>query len=40
MIDKACKVFQEMLVELCPDLLGYGVIAKGWENDFRKQLEE
>lgn len=39
-INKACKVFQEMLVELCPELLGYGAIAKGWENDFRKQLEE
>lgn len=40
MIDKACKVFQEMLVKLCPELLGYGAIAKGLENDFRKQLEE
>ena len=37
---KACKVFQEMLVELCPELLGYGAIAVRWENDFRKQLEE
>lgn len=40
MIDKACKVFQEMLVELCPELLGYGAIAVGWENEFRKRLEE
>ena len=39
-INKACKVFQEMLIELCPELLGYGVIAVGWENDFRKRLEE
>ena len=37
---KACKVFQEMLVELCPELLGYGAIAVGWENDFKKRLEE
>lgn len=37
---KACKVFQEMLIELCPELLGYGAIAVGYENDFRKRLEE
>lgn len=37
---KACKVFQEMLVELCPELLGYGAIAVRWENYFRKRLEE
>ena len=39
-IDKAAEVFLEMLVELYPDLLGYGGIAKKWENDFRKRLEE
>ena len=39
-INKAHKVFQEMLVELCPVLLGYGAIAVGWENEFRKRLEE
>ena len=38
-IDKATEVFVEMLVELCPELLGYGAIAKGIENDFRKRLE-
>ena len=40
MIDKAHKVFQEMLVELCPELLGYGAMAVEWENEFRKRLEE
>jgi hypothetical protein len=40
MKDKACKVFAEMLVELCPELLGYGAIAVGWENEFRKRLEK
>ena len=39
-IDKACKVFQEMLVELCPELLGYGAAAAKWENEFRKRLGE
>ena len=39
-INKACEVFQEMLIELCPELLGYGAIAVRWENDFRKRLEE
>lgn len=38
--DAACKVFQEMLIELCPELLGYGAIAVGYENDFRKRLEK
>ena len=40
MKDKACKVFSEMLVELCPELLGYGAAAVEWENEFRKRLEE
>ena len=40
MIYKECKLFQQMIIELCPELLGYGAIAKGWETDFRKQLEE
>ena len=40
MIDKAAEVFSEMLIELCPDLLGFGGIAKKWENEFRKRLEE
>ena len=38
--DKACKVFQEMLIELCPELLGYGAMAVYWENEFKKRLEE
>lgn len=29
--NKACEVFAEMLIELCPELIGYGAIAKGWE---------
>lgn len=40
MKEKACKVFQEMLVELCPELLGYGAMAVEWENEFRKRLEK
>lgn len=36
--EKACETFAEILVELCPDLLGYGGIAKAWENDFRERL--
>lgn len=39
-IDKAAEVFAEMLVELCPELLGFGGAAKEWENEFRKRLEE
>lgn len=37
-INKACEVFAEMLIELCPELLGYGAIAKGWEDEFRDKL--
>ena len=40
MKEKACKVFSEMLIELCPDLLGYGTCSKEWENEFSKRLEE
>lgn len=40
MKEKACKVFQEMLVELCPELLGHGAMAVEWENEFRKRLEK
>ena len=40
MEDKACKVFREMLVELCPELQGYGAMAVEWENEFRKRLEK
>lgn len=39
-INKACEVFAEMLIELCPELLGYGAIAKGWEDDFKNKLIE
>ena len=38
--NKACEVFAEMLIELCPELLGYGAIAKGWEDDFKSKLKE
>ena len=38
--DKACKVFKEMLVEVYPELLGYGAMAVEWENEFRKRLEQ
>lgn len=37
-INSACEVFAEMLIELYPELLGYGAIAKGWEDDFRNKL--
>lgn len=37
-IDKAAEVFAEMLVELCPELLGFGGAAKEWENEFRERL--
>lgn len=39
-IEKACKSFSEILVKICPELLGYGVCAKDWENDFRKLLKK
>lgn len=39
-IGKAAEVFSEMLVELWPGLLSHGGIAKKWENEFRKRLEE
>lgn len=39
-VAKAAEVFAEMLVELCPELLGFGGAAKEWENEFRKRLEE
>lgn len=39
-VDKAAEVFAEMLVELCPELLGFGGAAKEWENEFRKRLKE
>ena len=39
-INKATEVFAEMLIELCPELLGYGAIAKGWEDDFKSKLKE
>lgn len=39
-VEKAADAFSEMLVELWPDLLGFGGIAKKLENEFRKRLEE
>jgi hypothetical protein len=29
-----------MLIEVCPELLGYGAIAKGWEEEFKTKLKE
>lgn len=37
-INSACEVFAEMLVEVCPELLGYGYAAKIWEDEFRDKL--
>lgn len=37
-INKACEVFAEMLIEVCPELLGYGYAAKIWEDEFRDKL--
>ena len=37
-INSACEVFAEMLIEVCPELLGYGYAAKIWENEFRDKL--
>lgn len=37
-INSACEVFAEMLIELYPELLGYGAISKGWEDEFRDKL--
>ena len=37
-INSACEVFVEMLIELYPELLGYGAISKGWEDEFRDKL--
>lgn len=37
-INSACEVFAEMLIEVCPELLGYGYAAKIWEDEFRNKL--
>lgn len=37
-INSACEVFAEMLIEVCPELLGYGYVAKIWEDEFRDKL--
>ena len=39
-LDKACKVFSELLIELCPELSGHGAAAVEWEKEFRKRLEK
>ena len=39
-VDKAAEIFVDMIVELCPEFLGYGGIVKEIENDFRNRLEE
>ena len=37
-INSACEVFAEMLIEVCPELLGFGYAAKIWEDEFRDKL--
>lgn len=37
---KACREFSKIIVELCPELLGYGAMVVEQENEFRKRLEE
>ena len=39
-IDKACETFSEMFTTICPEMFGYGIAAKEWENEFRKRLEK
>ena len=39
MFDRVCSVFSDILIEICPELLGYGAGAKAWENKFRKRLK-
>lgn len=39
MLDRACSIFSDILIEVCPELLGYGAGAKAWENEFRKRLK-
>lgn len=39
-INSACEVFAEMLIEICPELLGYGYAAKIWEDEFKNKLIE
>lgn len=37
---KACREFSKILGEICPEMLGYGAMAKEWENEFKKRLED
>lgn len=39
-INSACKVFAEMLIELCPELSGNGHATKIWEDKFKNKLIE
>ena len=39
MLDCACSVFSDILIEIYPELLSYGAGTKAWENEFRKRLE-
>jgi hypothetical protein len=39
-IKSACDAFAEMLIEVCPELLGYGHAAKIWEDEFKSKLLE
>lgn len=38
--NKACEVFAEMLIELCPELLGDGYASKIWKDKFKSKLIE
>lgn len=39
-IIKACEVFDEMLIELCPELLEDRYAAKIWKDKFKSKLIE
>lgn len=39
-INSACEVFAEMLIELCPELLGNGYATKIWKDEFKNKLIE
>lgn len=37
-VEDACEAFSKILIELCPELLGYGVAAMEWEERFKKMI--
>ena len=38
-VEKAGEVFAQKLIDLCPDMLGYGGIAKHLENEFKQAMK-